>query len=300
MNKIRAIAQVVGFVTLGLLALYGALSFLGGTGPFGLAVQADVNAPAAPAEPAAVLASTITPTMNYQGFLRNPDGSLTTGAYTITARIYNRLAVGTNLYTTTVRNVNVRDGLFNIVLGDEESPLPPEAFSDMPRFIGIDLNDGGGELIPRQRLHAVPWAMTANTANTLVDDAPAQSIQGLSVSGNASINGSLSVGDLFEMPSVGAGTYKKPIVFHRFGSLGNDVDYKTDFSTSEYVCGVVGIRFVGGDIDEYNRANEIMRAEMSDNADGFWHIIADFRTEEGEGQNTAVWVMCVDLQLADW
>lgn len=188
MNRIRAIAQVVGFCTIGLLALYGLLTLSGGTGLFGFAVRADPETPSAPGK-AAVLGGTIPQTMNYQGFLRDPDGSLTTGSYTITARIYDQAAGGTKSYQTTVPNVTVRDGLFNIVLGDAP-PLPDAALSEAPRYIGIDLNDGAGELIPRQRLHAVPWAFTATTASTattLVDDAPAQRVQGLYSSGNVGI-----------------------------------------------------------------------------------------------------------------
>jgi hypothetical protein len=188
MNRIRALAQFVGFCTLGLLALYGLLALCGVAGPLGLAAEANTEMSSPPGEAAAILGGTIPQTMNYQGFLRDPDGSLSTGSYTITARIYELAAPApseTVFYETTLPNVTVRDGLFNIVLGDDP-PLPPEAFSDAPRYIGIDLNDGGGELIPRQRLHAVPWALTATT---LVDNAPAQSVQGLSSSGDITLTG---------------------------------------------------------------------------------------------------------------
>jgi hypothetical protein len=187
MNTYRLITQVVGTVVLVLLAIYGLLALVNGSTPFGLAVQADVNAPDGTdtaSAPAAVLAGPIPQTMNYQGFLRNPDGSLTTGSYTITARIYKLAAPAageTVFYTTQITNVTVRDGLFNIVLGDHP-PLPADAFSDAPRYIGISLN-GPPELIPRQRLHAVPWALTATT---LVDDA---SINGLRSQGNVTVTG---------------------------------------------------------------------------------------------------------------
>ena len=94
--------------------------------------------------PEAALA--IPTTLNYQGYLREPDGSLTTGAYDITANIYNAATGGSPLYSTTLPGVTVRDGLFNIVLGDNPA-LPSSVFANAPLYIGISI-DGGAELIP--------------------------------------------------------------------------------------------------------------------------------------------------------
>lgn len=171
-KKLQLLAQIVGCVTIGLLAVYGLLMILSGNSPVWAAIGQ--------AAPRLGTASSIPATFNYQGFLRDPDGSLTTGSYTITARIYDQGTEGSTLYTTIVPNVTVRDGLFNIVLGDDPS-MSDEVFADVPRYIGISLNNDP-ELIPRQRLHAVPWAlyatnamtattaMTAKTATTLVSD----------------------------------------------------------------------------------------------------------------------------------
>jgi hypothetical protein len=158
-KKFQMVAQIVGCVTIALLAIYGLLMVLSGDSPVWAAIDR-----------AATLAGEEIPsTFNYQGFLRDPTGDLTTGSYTITARIYDLATGGTELYVTTVPNVTVRDGLFNIVLGDDP-PMSAEAFSDVPRYIGISLNDDP-ELMPRQRLHAVPWALTAKTlvSNAVID-----------------------------------------------------------------------------------------------------------------------------------
>ena len=136
-------------------------------------VRAQENGPEA--------AMSIPTTLNYQGFLREPDGSLTNGSFKITARIYNVATGGTALYSTTLNDVNVRDGLFNIVLGDNPA-LPGSLFANSPLYIGISLNDLS-ELIPRQRLHAVPWAFQAST---LVNNA---TINGLTSNGNVTVNG---------------------------------------------------------------------------------------------------------------
>ena len=156
-KKFNSIAQVVGYAAIGMLALYGLLNLLGGTPALATASAAlGLKAAEMPVIPS---------TFNYQGLLRNPDGSLVTGAYTITAKIYDAAAEGAALYTETFTSITVRDGLFNVVLGDDPQGQDlPGAFSTAPRFIGLTLVGQGNELIPRQRLHAVPWAIYATNA----------------------------------------------------------------------------------------------------------------------------------------
>ena len=153
-----------------------------------LAVALWTSAQAQEEAPQAALA--IPTTLNYQGYLREPDGSLTTGTHDITANIYSDTTGGSSLYTTTLPGVTVRDGLFNIVLGDNPA-LPADLFANAPLYIGISLNSDP-ELVPRQRLHSVPWAFQAST---LVNNA---TIQGLTSNGNVAVNGDLTVtgGDL--------------------------------------------------------------------------------------------------------
>jgi hypothetical protein len=126
-------------------------------------------------------------TINYQGYLREPDGSLTTGVYTITAKIYESVTdtVKAPLYATTVQYVTVQDGLFNIVLG-ENPVFPSGLFAKSPLYLGVSLNRLP-EMFPRQRLHAVPWAMQAST---LVNNA---TVYGLTSEGPVSVKGNLTV-----------------------------------------------------------------------------------------------------------
>jgi hypothetical protein len=100
-KKFQFVAQIVGFTTMTLLAVYGLLSLLGG----GVAWAAALGGTqaAAPVNPA---------TFNYQGFLRNADGSLATGSYTITARIYDD-AEAYDAEDGDLSSVTVRDGWFN-------------------------------------------------------------------------------------------------------------------------------------------------------------------------------------------
>jgi hypothetical protein len=148
-----------------------------------LAVALWTSARAQEETPASPLA--IPTTLNYQGYLREPDGSLTTGTYAITAKIYSAATGGSPLYTTTLPDVTVRDGLFNIVLGDNPA-LPASVFANAPLYIGMTMNSGA-ELIPRQRLHAVPWAFQAST---LVNNA---TVQGLTSNGNVTVNGTTTM-----------------------------------------------------------------------------------------------------------
>ncbi len=158
-KKFQFVAQIVGYATIALLAVYGLVTFLGGSPVLASALNKITAAdPVIPA------------TFNYQGLLRNPDGSLTTGTYTLTAKVYDAATAGLVLYTETFPNVTVRDGLFNIVLGDDPQGQDLQAaLSAAPRYIGLTLVGQGDELIPRQRLHGVPWALYATNASQAND-----------------------------------------------------------------------------------------------------------------------------------
>jgi len=190
-KKFQSLAQVVGCVTIGLLAVYGLLTLAGGGSALASVGAALGTASGQASASAAVLPSTF----NYQGLLRNPDGSLTTGSYTITARIYDAAASGSVLYTETFSSVTVRDGLFNVVLGDNpQGQNLTSVFAQMPRYIGIQLDDAP-ELIPLQRLHGVPWALYATnamTATTLVPNATINGLNGLAVDGNVTVTGKVT------------------------------------------------------------------------------------------------------------
>jgi hypothetical protein len=157
-KKFQLVTQFVGIVTLMLLAVYGLMGLLfGGDSVLAASLNNLLSAPAIPA------------TFNYQGTLRDASGNLITGTATIDAKIYDLPAGGSVLYQETFPNVTVRDGAFNIVLGDNPGAQNLLAqFSATPRYIGITLNSGT-ELIPRQRLHGVPWALYATTASRAND-----------------------------------------------------------------------------------------------------------------------------------
>ncbi|MBV7332498.1 hypothetical protein KFU94_30575 [Chloroflexi bacterium TSY] len=59
--------------------------------------------------------------------------------------------------------MNIRDGLFTVVLGDE-TPLSNDALATTRRYLGITI-DPDPEMLPRQRIHPVPWALRATQAD---------------------------------------------------------------------------------------------------------------------------------------
>lgn len=132
----------------------------------------------------------IPPTFNYQGTLRDTQGNLVTGVRNMTFRIYDAVIAGTKLHEETINNVSVRDGVFNVVLGDS-TPLNANVFANGPRFIGITIAPDAKELIPRQRLHPVPWAQLATNATNATNAANAATATTLVP--NATLNGAVTI-----------------------------------------------------------------------------------------------------------
>ncbi|MEZ4677800.1 MAG: hypothetical protein R2932_26645 [Caldilineaceae bacterium] len=104
-------------------------------------------------------------TFNYQGTLRDAQGNLVTGTRDMTFRIYDDVLAGSKLHEEAVSGVSVRDGIFNVVLGNVVA-IAPTVFASGPRFIGITVSPDPNEMVPRQRLHPVPWAQLATNALT--------------------------------------------------------------------------------------------------------------------------------------
>ncbi|RLC82685.1 MAG: hypothetical protein DRI79_14540, partial [Chloroflexi bacterium] len=151
-KKFQTFAQIVGFVTIGLLAVLGLLSLFNGGN---LALAALGLAQAAPQ-------TTAPQVMNYQGILKDAAGDPLNGTYTITFRIYDSEIGGTALWEETHANVTVREGHFNVLLG-YSTPLPDTLFSQPDRYIGVTV-EPYTEMTPRQRIASVPYAFYADSA----------------------------------------------------------------------------------------------------------------------------------------
>jgi len=147
----------------------------GSTAP---ASAAPAGLPAANAAPQAAQA-TVPNTFNYQGFLRNPDGTPMNGNYEIQIGFYDQASGGTNWAGAGWSPVPVRDGLFNVVMENTGDLFTAHS----PLYIGVKVN-GEPELIPRQRIHPVPWASLASTATTLV---PGATVSNLNLTGTTKL-----------------------------------------------------------------------------------------------------------------
>ena len=129
-------------------------------GPFATAWATELSA-AVSAPHAAV---TIPHTFSYQGTLRDANGDLISGTVNLTLKLYAAVTGGSALHSESYTGVNVRDGLFSIVVGDA-TPIAPTVFDNYPLYLGLSVNSDP-EMLPRQRLHPVPYAMQANSAQT--------------------------------------------------------------------------------------------------------------------------------------
>jgi hypothetical protein len=159
-----------------------------------LAVSLWTGVRAQESSPEAALA--IPTIINYQGTLRNIDGSLINDTLSMTFRLYNDLVGGSPLYEETIEDVNVRDSLFTVLIGDTK-PIDPEIFKGAV-YVGVRVGSDA-EMAPRQRLAPVAYAVQL-TDGVFVDrdgkvgignqDPQAQ----MDVSGDAAVSGNISMG----------------------------------------------------------------------------------------------------------
>jgi microcystin-dependent protein len=159
LSNLKRVAEVVGLACFVVLAGLGLLSLVQGEAANAVAAPASV----AQSPLAVTSGSAAVPlVMNYQGTLRDIDGNPFSGTYTMTFRIYNAVndPIASALWAEEHTGVVIRDGLFNVVLG-EITAISPTLFDSPNRFIGVQVN-ASNELAPRQRFASVPYAMRAD------------------------------------------------------------------------------------------------------------------------------------------
>jgi hypothetical protein len=88
----------------------------------------------------------VTRTTSYQGYLTDDVGNPLTGTVDITFTIYDALVGGNQKWTETIKNVEVSDGLFNVVLG-LSTPIDSDDV-DSDRYLGIKV-ETDPEMTPR-------------------------------------------------------------------------------------------------------------------------------------------------------
>ena len=151
--------------------------------------------------------------MNYQGYLQDVSGGYPyqDGTYTLDCRIYNSETGGTCLWGGRYR-AYVKNGYFNIMLGDENSTQGLDDMSnvtytnagdlwkalwgandtDTTRYLGVTVHEDSygsrienpTEIMPRQQLLTSPFAFRAQSAKYA-----SESMGDFTVGGNLTVNG---------------------------------------------------------------------------------------------------------------
>jgi hypothetical protein len=123
----------------------------------GVFLLAAVNAGAAFAVPQ---------TINYQGYLTDPDGTPLDVNVDMTFSIYDAAEGGVALWSESYTGVTVTEGIFNVVLG-ETSPFSPADF-DSDRYLGVQVGSDA-EMAPRQKFTSVAYAIASEYATSVGD-----------------------------------------------------------------------------------------------------------------------------------
>ncbi len=104
--------------------------------------------------------------ISYQGRLTDGAGIALNGNYSLTFRIYDQPDGVLQVWSETQNGINVSDGCFSVRLGSV-NPLTEAVFNSASRYIGVQVGVDP-ELIPRQQIVAVAYALTAVEADSTV------------------------------------------------------------------------------------------------------------------------------------
>lgn len=108
--------------------------------------------------------------VNYQGALSDDRALPVTGRQMLTFTFYSgRGVAATPLWTEVHDDVDVRDGLFHVMLGSV-TPLTDDVLALEDLWVGVRVGHDV-EMKPRMQLAAVPWAIRAAVADAVVGGA---------------------------------------------------------------------------------------------------------------------------------
>ncbi len=117
----------------------------------------------------------VPPTMNYQGLLVDPDGNkLPDGNTNVIFRVWDSASGGNLLWGPKTNSVAMVGGVFNTLIGGNDSAVPARDFASVlstqaqvlgsPAFLELSLRTTA--IQPRQQILAAPFSWVANSANT--------------------------------------------------------------------------------------------------------------------------------------
>jgi len=121
---------------------------------------------------ASLLGAGVPPLFNYQGELRDAQGSpLPDGIYDFRFRVYDDAVgsdalpcgeVGATCLWEEIRSVSLQDGVYSVLLGSV-TPIGPQVFDGAERFLGMRVGQDS-EMTPRQRIASVPYALVSGSS----------------------------------------------------------------------------------------------------------------------------------------
>lgn len=141
----------------------------------------------------------------YQAALRDEHGGVITKNeqvvrnHTVTLRLWDNPAGGTLLWGRVFNIYTDATGLFNLAVTDEggalssETPLYAKLEEVFTRqqagavYVGLEVKDSAGEIVPRQRLFAVPFAAVANDVRKISGDVTIGGNISMGASGNVTV-----------------------------------------------------------------------------------------------------------------
>ena len=133
-------------------------------------------------------------TLNFQARLMNASGSIVSdGSYSVQFKLYTAASGGTNEWTETQGTVQVKSGYLTVNLGSV-TPFSSGIDWSQEKWLTMNVN-GDGEMSPRLKLTAVPYAFRAGQADTLTNGSgtiSAGSLAQLAPSGTQTVNAALS------------------------------------------------------------------------------------------------------------
>ncbi len=186
-------------------------------------------------------------TIHFQGKVVNDDGTnVADGAYNFEFKIYTVATVGTEIWTETRtggNQVTVTDGVFRVELGSVTALPGSVDFNTDNIYLSVNFN-GDGEMSPRIRFTAVPYAFNALT------------VSGLTVT---STTGTLTIPDATTIAFSGA----NDVTFTSSGATSVTLPTTGTLSTlagaetlTNKIIGTTGLTFTGAATDITTGANE--------------------------------------------
>ncbi|MGN0843959.1 MAG: hypothetical protein ACI4QT_01910 [Kiritimatiellia bacterium] len=153
------------------------------------------------------LSADTTYSFTYQASLRDEHGNVITNdegevvrSHDVILRLWDSVQGGKLLWGKQYSIYTDETGVFNLAVSDETGSVINDAqaygslekvFSGTPAggvYVGIEVKDSSGEITPRQRLFAVPFAAVANDVRRISGDVVAGGNIQLGASGNVVIN----------------------------------------------------------------------------------------------------------------